>query len=50
VAGVCNESRNVLGLMPHPEHAIDPLLGPTGGLPLLEGLVRAAEDRAVVSA
>ena len=29
VAGVCNEARNVVGLMPHPEHAIDPLTGPT---------------------
>ena len=27
VAGVCNEARNVFGLMPHPEHAVDPLLG-----------------------
>src|ERR1039457_4382124 len=28
IAGVCNEARNVVGLMPHPEHAIDPLTGP----------------------
>ena len=28
IAGVCNAGRNVLGLMPHPEHAIDPLTGP----------------------
>ena len=34
VAGVASEDGNVLGLMPHPEHAVDPLLGPTGGLPL----------------
>ena len=39
VAGVVNERRNVMGLMPHPEHAVDPLLGPTGGLPILESLV-----------
>jgi phosphoribosylformylglycinamidine synthase len=45
VAGVANEDGNVLGLMPHPEHAVDPLLGPTGGVPLLEGLVAAARDR-----
>ena len=32
VAGVTNEAGNVLGLMPHPEHAVDPLLGPTGGV------------------
>ena len=45
VAGVANEDGNVLGLMPHPEHAVDPLLGPTGGLPLLHGLVTAARER-----
>jgi phosphoribosylformylglycinamidine synthase subunit PurQ / glutaminase len=44
VAAVCNEEGNVLGLMPHPEHAVDPLLGPTGGLPLLEGMVAAARE------
>jgi phosphoribosylformylglycinamidine synthase len=42
VAGVCNEDRNVLGLMPHPEHAVDPLLGPTGGIPILQGLIAAS--------
>ena len=50
VAGVVNERRNVMGLMPHPEHAVDPLLGPTGGLPLLESLVAAARDRTAVPA
>jgi phosphoribosylformylglycinamidine synthase len=50
VAGVSNEGRNVLGLMPHPEHAVDPLLGPTGGVPLLEGLVEAARERASIAA
>ena len=45
VAGVASEDGNVLGLMPHPEHAVDPLLGPTGGLPLLHGLVTAARER-----
>ena len=50
VAGVSNEGGNVLGLMPHPEHAVDPLLGPTGGVPLLEGLVEAARERASVAA
>ena len=49
VAGVVNEAGNVLGLMPHPEHAVDPLLGPTGGVPILEGLVRAARDRLSLS-
>ncbi len=45
VAGVTNEAGNVLGLMPHPEHAVDPLLGPTGGVPVLEGLLAAAGVR-----
>ena len=50
IAGVSNAAGNVLGLMPHPEHAVDPLLGPTGGVPLLEGLVEAARERASVAA
>lgn len=49
VAGVANEAGNVLGLMPHPEHAIDSLLGPTGGRPLLEGLVAAARKAPVLA-
>ena len=33
IAGIANAAGNVVGLMPHPEHAIDPLTGPgTGGL------------------
>ena len=46
IAGVANEQGNVLGLMPHPEHAVDPMLGPTGGMPLLEGLIAGAAERA----
>jgi phosphoribosylformylglycinamidine synthase len=42
VAGVSNPAGNVVGLMPHPEHAVDPLLGPTGGRPLFESLLAAA--------
>jgi phosphoribosylformylglycinamidine synthase subunit PurQ / glutaminase len=45
VAGIANDEGNVLGLMPHPEHAVDPLLGPTGGVPILRGLVDAARER-----
>ena len=45
IAGVANEAGNVLGLMPHPEHAVDHVLGPTGGVPLLEGLIAGARDR-----
>ena len=46
IAGVTNEAGNVLGLMPHPEHAVDQLLGPTGGVAVLEGLIAAARERA----
>jgi phosphoribosylformylglycinamidine synthase subunit PurQ / glutaminase len=42
IAGVCNPAGNVVGLMPHPEHAVDPLLGPTGGRPLFESVLTAA--------
>jgi phosphoribosylformylglycinamidine synthase len=49
VAGVTNEAGNVLGLMPHPEHAVDPLLGPVGGIPILEGLIAAARERVAVA-
>jgi phosphoribosylformylglycinamidine synthase subunit PurQ / glutaminase len=39
IAGVCNQDGNVVGLMPHPEHAVDPLLGPTGGRPVFESVL-----------
>jgi phosphoribosylformylglycinamidine synthase len=42
VAGVLNEEGNVLGLMPHPEHAVDPLLGSDDGALVLGSLVDAA--------
>jgi phosphoribosylformylglycinamidine synthase subunit PurQ / glutaminase len=42
VAGVTNEEGNVFGLMPHPEHAVDPLLGSADGGLLLGSLVDAA--------
>ena len=45
VAGVCNREGNVLGLMPHPEHAVDPLLGSADGALILASLVDAARDR-----
>jgi phosphoribosylformylglycinamidine synthase I len=44
VAAVCNENGNVMGLMPHPEHAVDPLLGSTDGALILGGLVEAARE------
>jgi phosphoribosylformylglycinamidine synthase len=43
IAGVSNEAGNVLGLMPHPEHAVDELLGPSGGKAVLGGLITAAQ-------
>jgi phosphoribosylformylglycinamidine synthase subunit PurQ / glutaminase len=50
VAGVRNAAGNVVGMMPHPEHAVDPLLGPTGGVPVLAGLVEAARARLAIPA
>jgi phosphoribosylformylglycinamidine synthase I len=41
IAGVFNESRTVLGLMPHPENAVDPLLGGTAGNGFFDGLASA---------
>ena len=38
IAGILNEGRNVLGMMPHPERAADALLGGTDGRPLFEAL------------
>jgi phosphoribosylformylglycinamidine synthase I len=45
VAGVLNEEGNVMGLMPHPEHAVDPLLGSGDGALILASLVDTARDR-----
>jgi phosphoribosylformylglycinamidine (FGAM) synthase-like amidotransferase family enzyme len=42
VAGVLNADGNVFGLMPHPEHAVDPLLGSADGALILGSLVDAA--------
>jgi len=47
VAGVVNEQGNVLGLMPHPEHAVDPLLGSPDGAFILASLVESARERAL---
>jgi phosphoribosylformylglycinamidine synthase subunit PurQ / glutaminase len=43
IAGVVNERGNVMGLMPHPEHAVDPLLGSTDGALILGSLLLEAE-------
>jgi phosphoribosylformylglycinamidine synthase I len=45
VAGVASAAGNVLGLMPHPEHAVDPLLGTADGALVLASLVDSARDR-----
>jgi len=50
IAGVCNAGRNVVGLMPHPERASDPLLGSSDGLVLLGSLLDAAAGRAAMPA
>jgi len=50
VAGVTNCEGNVMGLMPHPEHAVDALLGSTDGGLILGSLVDAARERAGVPA
>lgn len=41
IAGICNTRRNVLGMMPHPERATDPLMGSTDGLVVFRSLVSA---------
>ena len=45
VAAVVNAEGNVMGLMPHPEHAVDPLLGSGDGALILASLVDAARER-----
>jgi phosphoribosylformylglycinamidine synthase len=49
VAGIVNAEGNVMGLMPHPEHAVDPLLGSADGGLLLASLVDAARDRVIAA-
>jgi phosphoribosylformylglycinamidine synthase subunit PurQ / glutaminase len=50
VAAIVNEAGNVFGLMPHPEHAVDPLLGPTDGALILGSLIDAARDHSLAPA
>ncbi|MCU1427985.1 MAG: phosphoribosylformylglycinamidine synthase subunit [Actinomycetia bacterium] len=47
IAGICNEGRNVVGLMPHPERASDPILGSADGVVLLRSLLAAAGARSL---
>ena len=39
IAGICNQNKNVFGLMPHPERALEDILGSTDGIKMLEGLI-----------
>jgi phosphoribosylformylglycinamidine synthase len=41
IAGILNEQRNVLGMMPHPERAVEPLIGSGDGLAVFESIVAA---------
>jgi phosphoribosylformylglycinamidine synthase len=45
IAGICNERRNVAGLMPHPERASEAILGSADGRLLFESLIHALENR-----
>jgi phosphoribosylformylglycinamidine synthase len=47
IAGVCNEDGNVFGLMPHPEHAVDPLTGSSDGLKIFESMRAEIDERVV---
>ena len=44
IAGVVNERGNVMGLMPHPEHAVDPLTGSEDGLAIFRSLAGSASS------
>jgi phosphoribosylformylglycinamidine synthase len=47
IAGICNERGNVVGLMPHPEHAVDPLVGPSSdGAAMFASVLTALVGRA----
>ena len=50
IAGVVNAEGNVMGLMPHPEHAVDPLLGSPDGALILSALVERARERLLAPA
>ena len=50
IAGICNRERNVVGLMPHPERAVEAALGSADGLVILRSLIESLTRRAAVSA
>ena len=45
IAGICNERRNVAGLMPHPERACESILGGVDGLLIFEGMIHALQGK-----
>ena len=50
IAGICSRERNVVGLMPHPERAVETALGSSGGLVIFHSLIESFARRATVSA
>ena len=50
IAGICNERRNVAGLMPHPERACEAMLGSADGRLIFESLIHALKSKAVAEA
>ncbi|MBS4216388.1 phosphoribosylformylglycinamidine synthase subunit PurQ [Neobacillus rhizophilus] len=50
IAGIINEKGNVLGMMPHPERAVDSLLGSADGLKMFQSIVKAWREAHVVKA
>jgi phosphoribosylformylglycinamidine synthase subunit PurQ / glutaminase len=50
IAGICNESRNVAGLMPHPERASEAILGSADGRLIFESLIGALQTKHVAKA
>ena len=50
IAGLCNDARNVVGLMPHPERACELAVGSADGLVLFESVVKAVTEGAFVAA
>ena len=50
IAGICNRERNVLGLMPHPERAVEAALGSSDGLVIFRSLIESLVQRAAIAA
>lgn len=50
IAGICNEKRNVAGLMPHPERASEAILGGADGRQIFESMIQALQKKSVPQA